>query len=394
MKILKFFFLSVALLCANFIALADYTITVKGKAVEYSEGDEVVAVKRNGREAEIIAKCTVSADGTFSMNVTLPKPGEASVVYEKRQSVDIWVEDENLEITFPGYTKGKPYMILPMYIPINGGVKNDLMNEAAFLHMRQDVNVQAVSQNIRKMPSLTSSQRDSILTSCFFIFQDNTTAAMRHLVENNQGVGSLWTLLGYVSGPDDEELLERSLKSLETGYPEEVVAYRQARKEKKENQSLSEVGMVAPDLAYPDVDGNIVKISDYRGKVLIVDFWASWCGPCRAEIPKVKAIAQEYKDNDKVAFLSISIDNKPNKWLEALEAENMPWKQLLASEAGKEAMAKYSFNGIPFIVAIAPDGTIFRRNLRGDAIRNAIKECLAATDAKPAAKATSTMSIK
>jgi thiol-disulfide isomerase/thioredoxin len=110
--------------------------------------------------------------------------------------------------------------------------------------------------------------------------------------------------------------------------------------------------------------------------VLIVDFWASWCGPCKAEIPKLKAIYNDFKNNKKVAFLSISIDEKRENWLKALDNEKMEWTQLLAPNSGKEALEKYQFKGIPFIIAIGADGHIFRKNLRGEAVREAINDAL------------------
>lgn len=122
----------------------------------------------------------------------------------------------------------------------------------------------------------------------------------------------------------------------------------------------------------------MVKLSSFKGKVLIIDFWASWCGPCRKEIPNVKKIQEEYKDNKKVAFLSVSIDAKKEAWEKAMKEENMPWTQLLAPNSGREAMDKYQFNGIPFIIAIDQDGNIFRKNLRGDAVRTAIIDALSA----------------
>jgi thiol-disulfide isomerase/thioredoxin len=137
-----------------------------------------------------------------------------------------------------------------------------------------------------------------------------------------------------------------------------------------------EIGQVAPDFSIADENGKMVSPKDFAGKVLVIDFWASWCGPCRAEIPKLKEIYADYKDRDDVAFLSISIDSKKEDWIKALGEENMEWHQLWATDSGKELMDKYQFNGIPFIVAIDKDGKLCGKHLRGDAVRQAIVDAL------------------
>ena len=120
----------------------------------------------------------------------------------------------------------------------------------------------------------------------------------------------------------------------------------------------------------------MVSLKSFKGKVVIVDFWASWCGPCRQEIPNVKKYYEEFKSNKDVVFISVSIDSKKADWEKALKEEQCEWIQLLAPNSGRDVMKSYQFNGIPFIVAIGKDGKIFRRTLRGEAIRQAVVDAL------------------
>lgn len=122
-------------------------------------------------------------------------------------------------------------------------------------------------------------------------------------------------------------------------------------------------------------NGKVTKLSDYvgKGKYVLVDFWASWCGPCRHEIPNLIKVYEKYK-GDKFEVLGVATWDKPADTEKAISDMKIPYPQILnAQKAGSDA---YGISGIPQIILFGPDGTILKRNLRGEAMEKAIEEAL------------------
>lgn len=122
----------------------------------------------------------------------------------------------------------------------------------------------------------------------------------------------------------------------------------------------NKAGVPAIDFSFKDREGNSHRLSEYFGKLLYIDCWASWCGPCRKEIPFIERHYEEYyKDNDKICFISISVDDDRDAWLKIIDKDKPGWPQFIASGDEHKALAKaYGIMGIPRFILIAADGTI------------------------------------
>lgn len=134
-----------------------------------------------------------------------------------------------------------------------------------------------------------------------------------------------------------------------------------------------EVGAIAPDFVLSNLKGESVKLSSFRGKYVLVDFWASWCGPCRKEIPNVKKIYEEYK-NHNLQVVGVSIDTDEGKWRKAVDEEQVKYLQLW--DPKRTTGELYNYRGIPFIVLISPDGKILAKQLRGEMLRQTVNKHL------------------
>lgn len=154
-------------------------------------------------------------------------------------------------------------------------------------------------------------------------------------------------------------------------------ARQSAELEKMQNNSGGNwVGKKAPDLVMPDANGKQVSISSFKGKFVLVDFWASWCGPCRQENPNLVAAYQEFK-NKNFTILGVSLDKDKASWLEAVEADGLTWTHMSDLAYWKSSSVEiYQFGGIPFNVLIDPQGMVIAQSLRGPALPAKLREVL------------------
>jgi peroxiredoxin len=207
------------------------------------------------------------------------------------------------------------------------------------------------------------------------LFSDEVASAGKKVIQAHpKEIASIWVLMNELRNrlsPEEFEQLYTSLDKevKETKYGKVAAKYLHDAKGPAETAE-------AQDFEQDDVNGNKVKLSSFRGKYVLVDFWASWCGPCRQENPNVVKAYNKFKDKN-FTVLGVSLDSNKDRWLAAIKQDNLAWTQISDLKGwGNEAAQLYNINAIPANLLIDPQGRIVGKNLRGAALEAKLDQIL------------------
>lgn len=202
----------------------------------------------------------------------------------------------------------------------------------------------------------------------------------QNFARNNQNSAALLPLLSTLNSEQDFASYEAIVNQLNTGFGEsptvqEVFKVYLSLKQKRFESDPLAPGKEAPDFEEQLPDGKTMKLSDLRGKVVLLDFWASWCGPCRRENPNVVAAYNKYQ-KDGFTVMSVSLDKTKDSWLKAIESDGLVWPYHVSDlkHWSSKAAAMYGVRGIPFTVLIDREGKIIGTKIRGAALEEELNK--------------------
>ncbi|MDD4638165.1 MAG: TlpA disulfide reductase family protein [Bacteroidales bacterium] len=364
-------------LTAQTLIVQKRTINIKGH-VQFDEPmAKMQIIKWEGNEKKILAEFDTDGSNNFSYDLEVNEPGLYTLDCKRWEQINFWAEDEDVEINFRGADTARIKIKNPPFHLIKGGPKNEVINHLNFISYRNYQGSIASSQIAYKTAFANDSAKQFLTSGFYNYFSSDSRERIRLLADMYFDRESAVALLPYLSQKGDKERIEKiynAINSRHPGYPPLVNFF----KDQKESESLSKavsIGSLAPGFEYPDPDGKKLGPENFRGKILLIDFWASWFGPCRAEIPNLKKAYIGFKEKG-VEFLSVSIDKGAAEWKKALGQEQMEWPQILATNAGAEITKLYQFSGIPFIILLDREGKIVAKNLRGEKLIEAIEALL------------------
>jgi len=232
--------------------------------------------------------------------------------------------------------------------------------------------------------------RDSIQQVSREIIEEHENYTKEFIEENAGSLAGLMALYQqiaprkYVLNPQDDfnyfSLVDSSLmakypesdavKALHTQFEE----IKRQRKAEKEISEAAGTGVTAPEIALPNPDGDTIALSSLRGKYVLLDFWASWCRPCRLENPNLVESYNKYHDKG-FEIYQVSLDKKKESWIKAIEKDNLTWIHVSDLKYwNSEAAELYKVQSIPASFLLDKNGKIIAKNLRGDALEAKLSE--------------------
>jgi len=249
----------------------------------------------------------------------------------------------------------------------------------------------AHSQLSSMLDSLKGTAMSSIFTTNCMNQIKAIEAEMKVYVQEsitaNTGSPIVFSMLSYADWENDFPFIETAATAIKQKQPtykyteslvKNVSEYKTYLEQKaaKEKGNPAAVGKEAPEFVLPDTKGKMVRLSSFKGKYVLLDFWASWCGPCRQESPTVVKAYQRFKGK-KFDILSVSLDDNKDKWFAAIEKDNLTWTHVSDLKAWESSVVRlYQVEGIPATFLLDPNGVVVARDLRGSALERKLEELL------------------
>lgn len=325
----------------------------------------------------VIDSVHVGADGKFELSGTAPEPRLYRLRFPESRYILLSIDEGNVKVT-ANWDNIENY-------EVSGSAGSESLKKLLLImreHMRDLTEMQIVVDTLRrggdeeKLASAMASMKDMNVSLTRYIEQyADTTKYLPNAIFAAQ-----------ILNPQAESaFLEAFVQSLPSRFPDSKLAADFTAKYEQMMASINQqrqvpqgpgAGAAAPEIALPTPDGKQVTLSSFRGKYVLIDFWASWCGPCRQENPNVVKAFNEFKGKN-FTVLGVSLDEDKEKWLQAIKKDNLAWTHISDLKGWQSVAARdYQVNGIPANFLVDPNGVIIASNLRGSELTAKLAEVL------------------
>ncbi len=361
-----------------FLSLAVFPILAAGNAAPVKtsirgslKGNSIyteISLRLPVREVSIHSTAPILADGSFSLEFDLSEAELFRLFLAENNNILLVVRPgDRLQLTLDAANLGNNPQV-------NGSAENqafwDFSRQYAILSAGVD-SVETAWKSLQQAGAGTDKAFETLRGRFAFYDQLRTQGVIQYINANPSSLSGLV----YVEKLDIDEhfgLHDLYDKALFAAHPGNNFVKEFHRK--VEAARVLAIGNVAPEISLPDTSGQVQSLSSLRGKVVLIDFWAAWCGPCRKENPHVREMYRKYNSLGFEVF-GVSLDRTAEAWKKAIRDDELPWTQVSDLKYWKSDAAKlYGVSAIPFTILIDREGKIIGKKLRGEMLTQKLLE--------------------
>lgn len=359
--------LAILFLFAGCSGQSEEGVKLSGSVEEFPTGASayVEVITENG--VQPFDTLDVDSEGNFSAYLAIDKPDFYRVNFNGKQIVTLILTGDEEEVVLNAQGNDPRG-----FFEVSGSYDTEYKNQIDQIMQTYRQQIQSLQQEQRQARTSNDVQLFQNLQQQMMNLARNTEGELKSLIKEVTPSLAAFYGLQMIDASENIAFMDSIAMQLQASIPESFhVAGLVSQVSKKKSLAI---GQIAPEISLQNPDGETISLSSLRGNYVLIDFWAAWCRPCRAENPNLVRAYSKYS-NQNFEILQVSLDRTRDKWLQAIEQDGLPWVHISDLKYWRsEAAIDYQVSAIPASFLIDPDGKIIAKNLRGVRLEAMLKE--------------------
>lgn len=343
---------------------AEFTgkVSLSGKLENYPDGN-IVLSQYTQEGAVVVDTLELERSGKFEYELILDGPNFYDLNLFDEKTIRLALYHEDVRVNYDFETER---------LTVSGSGDSQMLKKIDDITLLYQEEINGLNDEYYEAMGDRDQQAIKAIQEKAMMLEANHAERLKEAINEMDGSFAALAGLGMLNPRNDFGYMDSLINVLGSKYPE-MKMISSWKQELDELRALS-IGQPAPEIALPNPEGMEVKLSDLKGKYVLIDFWAGWCKPCRDENPNVVRLYDKYKDKGFEVF-GVSLDRTREMWLRAIEEDKLEWTQVSDLKYfNSEAAATYQINAIPATYMIDPDGNILAKDLRGITLEKKLAE--------------------